>query len=311
MRYLGLIVALCVLIITFSLTSEHFFQLSTAITISNRLPELTLVAVGMTFVMIIGGIDLSVGALMAQAGAISALLMTRHEWPAIWAFAAAIVWVGAIGQLSGLITVAFKVPAFIVTLGVLWFVRGTTKVFTDSQVIFVGAPIEWFGKPLDSLRLSPAFFLVCFVVLFGQWILLRTVIGRYWQAIGSNSKAVELSGIRIRRFCISAYVVSAVLAAVAGIASASRLSCADPNAAIGIELSAIAACVLGGTSLQGGRGSIIATFLGVLLIEILQTGLAQLGLSDARKQMLTGVVVLLAVIVDANPIARLRLANRQ
>jgi ribose transport system permease protein len=125
------------------------------------------------------------------------------------------------------------------------------------------------------------------------------VIGRYWIAIGTNAEAVRMSGIRTAGYSIAAFALSGFFCGLAGLSLTSRLSSADPNAAIGMELSAIAACVIGGTSLMGGRGSVIGSFLGVLIIAVLQTGLAQLGVSDANKQIITGGVIVLAVLLDA------------
>lgn len=307
-QYAGLGIVLVLLVTFFSTQTDHFFQWSTVVAIANRIPELTFVAVGMTFVLVIGGIDLSVGSIIALGSATMAILITEHQWPLILALGAAIMVTGFTGTLNGFVAVGFGIPSFIVTLGMMWVARGATRALTDSQTIYVGSKIEAFGQPLPGIDLSPAFITACAVVLIAQLVLQKTVFGRYCMAIGTNRKAVRLSGIRLAPYSIAVFVLSGLLCGIASFARASRMSSADPNAAIGIELLAIAACVIGGTSLIGGRGSTIATFLGVLIIEVLQTGLAQMGVSDASKQIITGLVIIVAVIVDA---LRSRAGRRQ
>ena len=202
------------------------------------------------------------------------------------------------GLFNGVISIGFGIPSFIVTLGMLEIARGATKVVTDSQSIYIGKRIEGFAEPLAGISLSPAFLLACAAVIAGQFLLARTVFGRYCIAIGTNAEAVRMSGIRAAPYSVTVFVLSGLMCGLAGLAQTSRFSTADPNAAIGIELAAIAACVIGGTSLVGGRGSVSSSFIGVLIIAVLQTGLAQLGVSDANKQIITGSVIVVAVLLD-------------
>ncbi|MEM6687937.1 MAG: ABC transporter permease [Planctomycetota bacterium] len=283
----------------FSLLSENFFQRSTLTTIANQVPDLTFLAVGMTLVLIVGGIDLSVGSLLALCSAVLGVLMAQHEWPLVAAVFVA-MFVGALcGLANGAIAVGFGIPSFIVTLAMLEIARGGAKTVTDSQSVYIGSDVEWFSAPLAGLRVSPAFMLAFTSVIVGQFVLTRTVFGRYLIAIGTNAEAVRMSGIRAAPFSIAVFAISGVMCAMAGLAQTSRLSTADPNGGVGIELLAIAACVIGGTSLMGGSGSVISSFIGVLIIQVLQTGLAQLGVSDANKQIITGTVILVAVLLDA------------
>ena len=298
-NYAGLMAVLLVLVALFSVASENFFQISTFVSIANQIPDLTFIAVGMTLVLIIGGIDLSVGSVLALSAAVLGVLMARHGWPLWTAFPVCLMAGAACGLFNGVISIGFGIPSFIVTLGMLEIARGATKVVTDSQSIYIGKRIEGFGEPLAGISLSPAFLLACLAVIAGQFLLTRTVFGRYCIAIGTNAEAVRMSGIRAAPYSITVFVVAGLMCGLAGLAQTSRLSTADPNAAIGIELAAIAACVIGGTSLMGGRGSVISSFIGVLIIAILQTGLAQLGVSDANKQMITGSVIVVAVLLDA------------
>lgn len=299
LEYGGLAGVLVLLVLVFSVASNNFFQASTFLTIANQIPDLTFIAVGMTLVLVVGGIDLSVGSMLALTSAVLGVLMANHQWP-LWTALPVVLAVGATcGLCNGVISVCAGIPSFIVTLGMLEIARGATKVVTDSQSIYIGRPIEHFSTPIKAISLSPAFLLACVAVIVGQFLLTRTVFGRYCVAIGNNKEAVRMSGIRSAPYSISVFVISGFMCALAGLAQTSRLSTSDPNAAIGIELSAIAACVIGGTSLMGGRGNVICTFAGVLIIAVLQTGLAQIGVSDANKQIVTGTVIVVAVLIDA------------
>jgi ribose transport system permease protein len=298
-RYAGLVGVLLLMVAVFSLGTKNFFQRSTLVAIANQIPDLTLIAVGMTWVLIIRGIDLSVGALLALSSAVLGVLMVDHGWP-LWAAAVAgIAMAGLCGLFNGFLSIKFGIPSFIVTLGMLEIARGATKVVTNSQTKYIGSAVEWLGEPLPVILFSPAFLFALLTVMAGQFLLTRTVFGRYCIAIGTNPQAVRLSGIRAAPYSIGVFILSGLLCGIAGLAHASRLSSADPNAAIGMELSAIAACVIGGTSLMGGRGSVVSSFIGVLIIRVLQTGLAQWGVSDANKQIITGGVIVLAVLLDA------------
>ncbi|MEL6105922.1 MAG: ABC transporter permease [Planctomycetota bacterium] len=297
-QYAGLLGVLAVLVTTFSLGSKNFFQMGTLVSIANQIPDLTFIAVGMTFVLVVAGIDLSVGSVLALSSAVLGVLMVDYEWPLWGALLPCLLTGASCGLLNGVISIRFRIPSFIVTLGMLEIARGTTKVVTGSQTKYIGSAVEGLGEPLAGLMVSPMFLLAVACVFAGQFLLTRTVFGRYCIAIGTNEEAVRMSGIRTAPYSIAVFSVSGVMCGLAALAQTSRLSSADPNAAIGIELSAIAACVIGGTSLMGGRGSVLSSFIGVLIIAVLQTGLAQLGVSDANKQIITGCVIVLAVLLD-------------
>lgn len=298
-QYAGLLGVLLLMIAVFSLSTDNFFQWQTLVTIANSNPDLIFISVGMTLVLIVGGIDLSVGSLLALGSAVIGVLMARYDWGLAAALPICLVVTTLCGLFNGVVSVWFSIPSFIVTLGMLEMARGGTKVVTDSQTMYIGSRIEGFGEPLQWIPLSPAFLVAVAVVVAGQFLLTRTVFGRYCVAIGTNAEAVRMSGIRTAPVVIAAFAISGLLCGLASLSHASRLYSADPNAAIGMELLAIAACVIGGTSLMGGRGSVIASFLGVLIIAVLQSGLAQLGVDDAIKQLITGAVIILAVLIDA------------
>lgn len=298
-NYAGLLLVLAALVALFSFRSEHFFTLLTLATVANQIPDLTVIAVGMTLVLIIGGIDLSVGSVLALGAAVLGVAMVDWQWP-VWAAAALCLGAGlACGLVNGAISVGWSIPAFIVTLGMLEIARGCAYFVTDSQTVYIGARIEGIAAPLGGLGVSAAFLISVAVVLAGQFLLSGTVFGRYMTAIGYSEQVVRYSGINPRPTKIAVFALAGALSALGGIFQASRLGSADPNGGVGLELAAIAAVVIGGTSLMGGRGSVINSFLGVLIIRVLESGLAQIGASDPTKRIVTGAVIVAAVIGDA------------
>lgn len=297
--YLGLALALILITVVFSFLSKNFFQLSTLTTIANQIPELTFVAIGMTLVLVIRGIDLSVGSLLALASAIIGVMMVKYQWSLVSSLLVALLATLICGTISGALTTLLRIPSFIVTLGMLEIARGGTKLITNSQTFYIGQRVEWFGEPIQGIGVSPAFLAAAVAVLVAQLLLIQTVFGRYCVAIGTNAEVVRMSGIRTWPYMVAVFSISGLCCAFAAWAQLGRMPTSDPNAAVGLELSAIAACVIGGTSLMGGRGTVIGTFLGVLIIQTLQTGLAQIGVRDENKQIITGAVIILAVSIDA------------
>ncbi len=297
--YIGMGGALLGLVTIFACASPTFASAATATAIANQIPDLVVVAVGMTLVLIVGGIDLSVGSLLALSAAVLGVLLVRAHAPLAVAVPAALVTGALAGTVSGAISAWARIPSFIVTLGMLEAARGGAYLITDSQTCYVGAVVEWIGAPLPGLRLSPAVLTALAMVAAGQLLLTRTVFGRHLVAIGTNAEAVRMAGIRTAPYVIAVFALSGALCGLGAVMQTARLSTADPNAAVGLELSAIAACVIGGTSLLGGRGSVVATCFGVLIIAVLQTGLAQVGSSEPLKRVITGAVIVAAVLLDA------------
>lgn len=299
LQYAGLLGVLFLLIAVFSISTDNFFQFQTLVMIANSNADLIFVSVGMTLVLIVGGIDLSVGSILAMGGAVIGVLMSQYEWSLAAALPVCLLVTTLCGLFNGVVSVWFSIPSFIVTLGMLEMARGGAKVIADSKSIYIGGPVEGFAEPIRWIALSPAFLVAVASVFLAQFVLMKTVFGRYCVAIGTNAEAVRMSGIRTKPITIAAFAISGLLCGMASLSQTSRLLTADPNAAVGLELSAIAACVIGGTSLMGGRGSVIASFIGVLIIVVLQSGLAQMGVDDATKQLITGAVIILAVLLDA------------
>ena len=295
--YIGMALALALLLVIFGLSAQNFFTLTTFRTIANQVPDITIVAVGMTFVLIIAGIDLSVGSVVALAGAVLGLFLVKFNFPLPAAIAVCLV-VGVLcGTANGLVIIRWKLPAFIVTLGMLEIARGAAYLVTDSRTIYIGGPVEVIVES-SILGLSLPFIIAVAIVVAGQLVLSRTVFGRYLIAIGTNEDAVRLSGIDPRGLKLAVFALCGFLTSIAAVIHTARLASANPNAGYGLELHAIAAVVIGGTSLMGGRGSVISSFFGVLIIAVLGTGLAQIGAQESTKRLITGCVIVAAVILD-------------
>jgi ribose transport system permease protein len=295
--YLGMSLALAGLVLFFGIKAENFFTLTTFRTIANQVPDITIVAVGMTFVLIIAGIDLSVGSVMALAGAVLGLCLVELNFPLPAAIVTCLL-VGVLcGASNGLVVIGWRLPSFIVTLGMLEIARGAAYLVTDSRTIYIGGSVEVISET-SVLGLSLPFIVAVLIVAAGQLVLSRTVFGRYLIAIGTNEEAVRLSGIDPRPLKLAVFVLCGVLTSIAAVIHTARLSSADPNAGYGLELQAIAAVVIGGTSLMGGRGSVVSSFFGVLIIAVLGTGLAQIGAQESTKRLITGCVIVAAVILD-------------
>ena len=294
---LALLAVLFALVFTFSLTSERFFTWLTLRTVANQVPELVVAAVGLTFVVVTGGIDLSVGSVLALSSAALGVSLLRFDLTMAVALPLALASGLAAGLWNGWLCVRLGVPSFLATLGMLEMARGATYLLTHSQTQYVGPRLERLAEA-SLFGLSLPFLAAIVLVVLGEVVLRRTVFGRHAVAVGANEEAVRFSGVDPRPVRITAFALCGLLAAAAGVVNAARLGAADPNAGIGFELQAIAAVVVGGTSLSGGRGSVIGSFLGVLVIAVLGAGLAQAGAQEPTKRLVTGAVIVLAVLAD-------------
>ena len=295
--YLGLSAVLVGMVALFGSLSEYFFSFETFVAIANEIPALLVMAVGMTFVLIIAGIDLSVGSVLALSAAATANAILLWHWGVLPAAVLGLL-VGLLcGAITGGIAVMWRLPSFIVSLGMLEAVRGGAYVVTDSRTQYVGDAISGLAAPWVG-GVSSAFFIAVALVVVGQLVLTKTVFGRYVVGIGTNEEAMRLAGINPSPIRIAVFAATGLLAGFAGLMQSARLEAADPNAGTGIELQVIAAVVIGGTSLMGGRGSVINTFFGVLIIAVLEAGLAQIGVSDPSKRIITGCVIVVAVVID-------------
>ena len=298
-EYLALAAILAVLVLLFGALNGRFLSANTFGAIANRIPTLALAATGMTLVLIVGGIDLSVGSVLALSGAVLGVALVDWHWPFL-ACAVLAVGVGLVaGAANGTIIVGVNVPPFIVTLGMMEMARGAAYLVTGSQTKYLGAAVEGLSRPAGGSGLSWAFLLAMLVIALAQMLLSRSVLGRWMFATGANETATRFAGIDPRPVKLTAYALTGAAAGLGAVFNASRLGASDPNAGTGLELSAIAAAVIGGTSLLGGRGSVISSVFGVLIIATLEAGLAQAGATEPVKRLVTGAVIVVAVLTDA------------
>ena len=301
-EYAALALVLAAMAIAFELaiwlrSGRHFLTEPVMLTILNRIPYAIVLAVGMTFVLVIAAIDLSVGSVLALSAAVLGVCLVKAHLSLGVAIAACLGTGLACGALNGAVTIAWRLPSFIVTLGMLEMARGGTYLVTKMETVYLGGKVEAIAD-ISWRGLSLPFFIAMAIVFVGQFVLARTVFGRYLVAIGTNEEAVRLSGIDPRPIKLAVFTLCGLLSAVAAVMHAAKLPSANPGIGQGYELEAIAAAVIGGTSLMGGRGSVVASFFGVLIMAVLSAGLAQLGVPEEQKRLVTGFVIVAAVIVD-------------
>lgn len=296
--------SLILLILFFSLVADNFFSFVTLRTILNQLPALTVVTVGMTLVLIVGGIDLSVGSVLGFSATVVGMAIIGWDLSIFTACLLAISAGILCGSMNGILVAYLALPSFIVTLGMLEMARGMAYITTNSQTMYIGASIQKLALPISQTGVSLALLIALLTVFAAQFVLTKTVPGRYIVAVGANAQAARMSGINTKLYRMVVLAVSGALAGLGGVFNVAYLGAADPNAGTGLELAAIAAAVIGGTSLMGGRGTIVGAFAGVLIIAVLQNGLAQVGVSEPAKRLITGGVIIIAVFLDAWRIRR-------
>lgn len=295
------LIALLVLIAIVSTLSPNFFTVNNLFNILQQTSVNAIMAVGMTLVILTSGIDLSVGSLLALTGAVAASMVSA-DVNALVAVAGALALGAAIGACTGVIVAKGKVQAFIATLVMMLLLRGVTRVYTDGSPINTGFSdnadlFGWFGIGRPFCIPTPVWLMI--IVFAAAWYVLHhTRLGRYIYALGGNESATRLSGINVDRIKIAVYALCGLLAALASVIEVARLSSAQPMAGNGYELDAIAAVVLGGTSLAGGKGRIVGTLIGALILGFLNNGLNLLGISSNYQMIVKAVVILLAVLVD-------------
>ncbi|MBP6963979.1 MAG: ABC transporter permease [Armatimonadetes bacterium] len=294
---IGMGAVLIALIAFFGVECDNFLTPTNFLAIANQIPAAILIAVGMTLVLITGGIDLSVGSVVGLSGALLGLCLDKFGLPLVISIPACLAVGSLCGLINGLVIVRWSLPPFIVTLGMLEAARGATFLLTESRTIYLGNKIGGMSS-MGVGNLSSLFIMAVVAVAFGQLLLNKSAFGRHIVALGSNEQTAYLSGINTGKAKVAVYALSGLLCALAAVVITARMASANPNAGSGFELEAIAAVVIGGTSLMGGRGSVVNSFFGVVIIALLGSGLAQMGTEEATKRMITGVVIVLAVILD-------------
>jgi ribose/xylose/arabinose/galactoside ABC-type transport system permease subunit len=297
-RQLGTIVGLVGLCALLTILTPHFLTVSNLLNITQQTTINAIIAVGMTFVILSGGIDLSVGSIVALAGVVlGSALQAGLPVPVAIALSLA---AGALsGLVNGLLTTRGGLPPFIATLGMMSIARGLALLYTD------GRPISGFDAGFRSLATGSVLMVptpvILMVVIYiaAHFILMKTTFGRYVYAIGGNEEATRLSGVRVAFYKTMVYVLSGITSAIAAVTLTARLNSAQPIAGMMYELDAIAATVIGGTSLLGGSGTVTGTLVGALIMGVLRNGLNLLGISSFLQQVVIGAVIIAAVLVDS------------
>ncbi|MFO7923609.1 MAG: ribose ABC transporter permease [Bacteroidales bacterium] len=302
------IIALLLMCVILSLLTDRFLTPENSWNIMRQISVNLIVSVGMTLVILTAGIDLSVGSVLALCGAITAgMLKFGAEFTdanvyvgftLFGAIAGGVVAGSFLGWFNGMAITRFRVPPFVATLAMLTIARGLTMLWTggfpitgfEGNMAFIGT--GWLlGIPMPV-------WISAVVVLAAVILTKKTRLGRHIYAVGGNEKAAELSGLNVKRLKVIVYSIAGALAAVGGIIVTSRLDSAQPNAGMGLELDSIAAVVIGGTSLSGGKGTIMGTVQGALIIGVLNNGLVLLNVSPFWQQVVKGFVILLAVVIE-------------
>ena len=297
---------LLALMVVFTIASPNFLQTPNILAILQATSVNGVLAIAATLVIITGGIDLSVGTLMTFCAVIAGVILTYLGMPLPFGILGAVLAGTCSGLVSGTIIAKLKVPPFIATLGMMLILKGLSLVLSGTKPIYFNSTPGFSEISLGSLigRIIPAIplpngvlilFLVAIVISF---VLSRTALGRYTFALGSNEEAVRLSGVNVDRWKIAVYALAGSVCGIAGLLIASRLNSAQPALGQGYELEAIAAVVIGGTSLAGGRGTVLGTLIGALIISVLANGLRILSVAQEWQTVVTGSIIILAVYAD-------------
>ena len=295
----GYIIVLAILLETavFALLAPQFFSFENLVNVALSIAVIGVLAVGMTFVILTGGIDLSIGSIVALGGVVAALVTKQTEF--VWLGFAAAIAVGLLGgAFNGAVIAYFKVPPFVVTLALLTIARGLAFILSEGRSIGnLPESFVWFGKAsVFGVPLAVLLMLASFAA--GWFVLRRTRFGRYVYAVGGNREATFLAGINVKQIEFSVYLLNGFLIGLAAVALASRLGAGVPNSGFQYELDVIAAVVVGGTSLSGGRGSVVSTLFGAIFIGVLNNGLNLANVDPYTQKIVLGAVILLAALAD-------------
>lgn len=293
------LLGLVLLVILFSVLTPHFLDQRNLFNVARQVTMLSIVAFGMTVVLLTGGIDLSVGSVMAVTGVTVAALMKRAEMAIPLAVFLALLMGLGIGLVNGLVTNYLRIPAFIATLAMMTIARGLVLLYTRATPIYdFPRAFDFIGQGYVGPVPFPVILLaIAFVLLYAM--LRFTVLGRYAYAIGGNAEVCRLSGINVKLNSTLLFAISGFCAGLAGVILASRMGAGEPTSASGMELEAIAAVVVGGTSLFGGKGTLTGTLLGAFLMGVLANGLSLMGIEPFIQMAISGVIIIAAVTISA------------
>jgi len=297
---------LIVLVIAFSIASPNFMQTANIINILQAASVNGVLAVAATLVIISGGIDLSVGTLMTFCSVIAGVFMTYWGLPEIIGVPAALVTGLVSGAVSGFFIAKLKIPPFISTLGMMLIYKGLSLGITSAKPIYFNSTPGFgdistgslIGVLVPAVPIPNSVVILFLVAIIAAFVLGRTALGRFTFAMGSNEEALRLSGVNVNRWKIAVYALAGCVCGVAGIILASRINSAQPSIGQGYELNAIAAVVIGGTSLSGGRGTMLGTIVGTLIISVVADGLVILSVPQEWQTVVTGAIIIVAVYTD-------------
>lgn len=292
--------SLIALVIFFAIASPNFFQWSNISGVLLSTAVIGILAVGTTLVIITGGIDLSIGTGMTFAAVITGIVITNLGMPMWLGVIVGILTGGAMGAINGMNIVFLKLPPFIATLAMMMITQGLALVISGVKPVYIqvdGFKDIALGELIPSFPNAVLILFACAIVT--SVLLTKTILGRYTFAIGSNEEATRLSGINTAKWKILIYATAGLFTGIAGVVLASRLGSAQPQLGSGYELQAIAAVVIGGTSMLGGRGSILGTLIGALVMSVLINGLRILSIQTEWQNVVVGLVILLAVFTDS------------
>jgi len=293
----GLLLGVVILFVVGAFLSDVFLSVPNQLNILRQAAFVGIIACGMTFIILAGEIDISVGSLVALSSAILGVLVAKLGWPLPLAVLAVLITGMASGLLAGLARVLFAVPSFISTLALFLALRGLAQIITGSLPILINDPVLRFFGSGRVLGIPVQVIILAVVFAISLFVARKTTFGRSVYAIGGNARAARLAGIPVDRVRILIFVISGVLAAFVGVLLSARLGSGNANIAGGMEFEVIAAVIVGGTSLAGGRGGIVGTFLGVLFITVLSNILVLMGIDPFAQDVVRGGIVLLAVLI--------------
>jgi ribose transport system permease protein len=294
--------SLIVIYVFFAIASPYFFTYDNFISILFSTVVIGTLAIGTTFVIISGGIDLSIGTGMALCAVMAGVFMVDAGLPVLVGVPLTILFGGFMGLVNGINVAVLRIPPFIATLAMMLVAEGLALVVSDSTPIYFSDVSGYTdistGHLIPGLDIPSAVLVLLVIAVVAGVLLTRSVLGRYTYSIGSNEEATALSGIDVRRWKISIYTFAGLFIGLAGVLISARLGSAQPATGMGYELQAIAAVVIGGTSLSGGKGSIIGTIIGALIISVLNNGLQIMSIPQEWQNVILGFVILVAVYTD-------------
>ncbi len=299
-------VVLIALLAFFSLFAPNFATGSNMVGIMQATAVNGVLGVAVTYVIIAGGIDLSIGTMMTLTAVVAGIILTNLGMPLPFGIIGAIAAGAFMGAVSGWTIAELKIPPFIATLGMMQIARGLALVFSEAKPIYFNdtpsyqllSPVSSISAIFPGIEIPNGVMIMFIVAIISSIVLTRTIVGRMIFALGSNEEAARLSGIKVNRWKILTYAICGGISGIAGLIVSSRLNSAQPALGLGYELDAIAAVVIGGTSLSGGRGTVMGTIIGAFIMSVLTNGLRVMGVQEEWKIVVTGVIIIVAVFID-------------